>query len=63
MLTGVHHGSLKLGGALAQFVNHQRQLDGFRARAQDRDNATLHEDCPLSKRSGTLKDLNVLLES
>ena len=33
MLAGMHYRGLKLFGTAAEFVNHQRQLDGFGARA------------------------------
>src|ERR1700685_273598 len=42
MLTSVNYRCLKFMRALAQGVNHQRQFDCFRPRAEDRDDPTLH---------------------
>jgi hypothetical protein len=44
MLTGVNHRRLKFLRSLAQGVNHERQLNSFRPRAENRDDPTLHED-------------------
>ncbi len=37
MLTGVNHRRLEFLRSLAQGVNHERQLDGFRSRTENRD--------------------------
>jgi hypothetical protein len=46
MLTGMDNGRLKFLRSLAQGVNHERQLDGFRPGAENRDDPTLHTDRP-----------------
>jgi hypothetical protein len=43
MLTGVNHRRLEFLRSLAQGVNHECQLDGFRPGAENRDDPTLHE--------------------
>jgi hypothetical protein len=40
MLTGVNHRRLEFLRSLAQGVNHERQLDGFRSRTENRDDPT-----------------------
>jgi hypothetical protein len=44
MPTGVNHRRLEFLRSLAQGVNHERQLDGFRSRTENRDDPTLLED-------------------
>jgi hypothetical protein len=40
----MNDGGFEFFRPLAQPVNDKRQLNGFRPRSEDRDNATLHED-------------------